>query len=169
VVVCGLSMGSLLALHLAKNHPTQVRGVVALSNAMWLGNPWPTAALKLVDRLRLPDFWLSKSGPDLGDREQRAVHLTYDAQPIRAAISLLRAGEELSEQLHHVHAPTLLLHGARDAVAPVQNAFRVAVRLGTVDKRTVVFERSRHILTRDVDREAVRAELRRFLSRIAAA
>jgi esterase/lipase len=33
----------------------------------------------------------------------------------------------------------------------------------------VVFERSRHILTRDVDREAVRAELRRFLSRIAAA
>jgi carboxylesterase len=168
VVVAGLSMGALLALHLAKNHPASTVGVVALSNAMWLRAPWPTLPLQLIDRLRLPDFWLSKAAPDLGDAEQRAVHLTYDAQPIHAAVSLLRAGEELAEQLHRVHAPTLLLHGALDAVAPVQNAFRVAVRLGTLDKRTVVFDRSRHILTRDVERDAVRAELRRFLQRIAA-
>jgi carboxylesterase len=168
VIVAGLSMGSLLAFHLAKNHPQQTRGVIALSNAMWLGQPWPTLALKLVDRLRLPDFWMSKSAPDLGDREQRALHLTYNAQPIRAAISLLRAGERLSEELTQVHAPTLLLHGAKDRVAPVQNAFRVAVRLGTTDKRTVVFERSHHILTRDVERDAVRTEIRAFVSRVGA-
>ena len=167
VVVAGLSMGALLALHLAKNHPTSTQGVIALSNAMWLGSPWPTFGLKLVDRLRLPDFWLSKSRADLGDPEQCARHLTYDAQPVRAAVSLLRAGEELAGQLHRVHAPTLLLHGALDGVAPVQNAFRVAVRLGTLDKRTVVFARSRHILTRDVEREAVRAELFSFLRRFA--
>jgi carboxylesterase len=165
VVVSGLSMGALLAFHLAKNHPDSTLGVIALSNAMWLGSPWPAWGLKLVDWLRVPDFWLSKSGPDLGDREQRALHLTYNAQPVRAAVSLLRAGEVLAEQLQHVHAPTLLLHGALDAVAPVQNAFRVAVRLGTLDKRTVVFERSRHILTRDVERDAVRAELLTFLRR----
>lgn len=168
VVVAGLSMGSLLALNLAKNHPHSTAGVVALSNALWLGTPWPTLPLQLIDRLRLPDFWLSKSGSDIGDLDQRAVHLTYSAQPIRAAISLLRAGAELAGQLHHVHAPTLILHGALDAVAPVQNAFRVAVRLGTTDKRVVVFERSRHILTRDVERAAVRAELRAFLQRVAA-
>jgi esterase/lipase len=139
-----------------------------MANAMWLKSPWPTWPLKLVDRLRLPDFWMSKSGPDLGDREQRALHLTYNAQPIRAAISLLRAGESLSEELQRVKAPTLLLHGALDAVAPVSNAWRVAVRLGTVDKRTVILPRSHHILTRDVERETVRAELTRFLREIAA-
>src|SRR6478735_5512519 len=58
VVVCGLSMGALLALHLAKNHPESSAGVIALSNAMWLRSPWPAWGLKLVDRLRFPDFWM---------------------------------------------------------------------------------------------------------------
>ncbi len=168
VVVAGLSMGSLLALHLAKNHPESTLGVIAMANAMWLKSPWPTWGLKLADHLRIPDFWLPKSAPDLGDREQRALHLTYNAQPVRAAISLMRAGEALSEQLHRVKAPTLLLHGALDAVAPASNAGRVSVRLGAVKKRTVILQRSHHILTRDVERDTVRAEISQFLREISA-
>jgi carboxylesterase len=166
VIVAGLSMGAVLAFELAIRHPRTTSGVIALANAVWLRSPWPTLPLKLIDRLRLPDFALAKSGPDLGDREQRAVHLTHSTQPIRAAISLIRGGEAVAEQLHRVHAPTLLLHGALDRVAPVQNACRVAVRLGTIDKRTVIFERSHHILTRDVEREAVRAEISGFLTKL---
>jgi carboxylesterase len=166
VIVAGLSMGSLLAFHLAANHPTTTLGVIAMANAMWLKSPWPTWGLELADRVRIPDFWMPKSAPDLGDREQRALHLTYNAQPVRAAISLLRAGAALSEQLHRVHAPTLLLHGALDSVAPVSNACRVSVRLGTVDKRTVILPRSHHILTRDVERATVRAEIATFLRRL---
>jgi carboxylesterase len=169
VVVAGLSMGSLLALKLAARHPDTTAGVIAISNAMWLKRPWPTWPLWLIDHLPLPDFWLSKSAPDIADQEQRARHLTYNAQPVRAAISLLRAGEALAEELQLVKAKTLLLHGALDRVAPVENAWRVAVRLGTTDKRTVIFERSHHILTRDVERDAVRAELRRFLREVASA
>lgn len=166
VVVAGLSMGSLLAFHLAANHPQSTLGVIAMANAMWLKSPWPTWGLKLADRLRIPDFWMPKSGSDLGDREQRALHLTYNAQPVRAAISLMRAGEALAEQLHRVKAPTLLLHGALDAVAPASNAGRVAVRLGTVQKRTVILPRSHHVLTRDVERATVHAEISRFLREI---
>jgi len=163
VIVAGLSMGSLLAFQLAANHPETTVGVIALANAMWLRSPWPAWGLALADRLRIPDFWMPKSAPNLGDREQRALHLTYNAQPVRAAISLLRAGEALAEELHRVKAPTLLLHGALDLVAPVSNACRVSVRLGTLQKRTVIFQRSAHILTRDVEREQVRAELLKFL------
>ena len=94
VVVAGLSMGALLAFHLATNHPDTTAGVIAISNAMWLKSPWPTWGLKLIDRLRVPDFWMSKAGSDLGDREQRALHLTYNAQPISATISMLRAREQ---------------------------------------------------------------------------
>lgn len=166
VILAGLSMGSLLALRLAAHHPATTAALIVMSNAVWLKSPWPTWPLKVIDRLPLPDFWLSKSAPDLADREQRALHLTYNAQPIRAAISMLRAGEALAEELHHVKAKTLILHGALDAVTPVQNAFRVAVRLGTLDKRTVIFDRSKHILTRDVERDAVRAELKRFLQEL---
>ena len=166
VVVAGLSMGSLLAFHLAANHPESTLGVIAMANAMWLKSPWPAWALKLADRLRIPDFWMPKSAPDLGDREQRVLHLTYNAQPVRAAISLLRAGEALAPQLYRVKAPTLLLHGALDAVTPASNAGRVSVRLGTVQKRTVILPRSHHILTRDVERDTVRAEIAQFLRKI---
>lgn len=167
VIVAGLSMGALLALKLAARHPGTTAGVVAMANAVWLRSPWPAWGLKLARHLRLPDFWMPKSAPDLGDREQRAIHLTYDAQPVRGAVSLLYAGEEFAEQLYRVHAPTLILHGALDAVTPVSNAWRVAVRLGTVDKRVVVLPRSHHILTRDADRDEVRRELVTFLSRLA--
>jgi carboxylesterase len=169
VVVAGLSMGALLALHLAASHPESSAGVIAMANAVWLSSPWPTLPLRLIDRLRLPDFWMAKSSSDLGDREQRALHLTYNAQPVRAAISLLRAGELFSQELHRVRAPTLILHGALDRVTPVSNAWRVSVRLGSVDKRTVIFPRSHHILTRDVEREAVRREITQFLLRFVGA
>jgi carboxylesterase len=169
VVVAGLSMGALLAFHLAAEHPETTAGVIALANAVWLSSPWPTLPMRLIDRLRLPDFSMPKSGSDLGDREQRALHLTYNAQPLRAAISLLRAGELFSQELHRVRAPTLILHGALDRVTPVSNAWRASVRLGSVDKRTVIFPRSHHILTRDVEREAVRREITQFLRRLAGA
>jgi carboxylesterase len=168
VIVAGLSMGALLALHLAAKYPDTTTSVIALANAVWLSSPWPTLPLKLIERLRLPDFSMPKSGPDLGDREQRALHLTYNAQPLHAAISLLRAGELFSQELHRVRAPTLILHGALDRVTPVSNAWRLSVRLGSVDKRTVIFPRSHHILTRDVEREAVRREVMQFLRRFVA-
>jgi esterase/lipase len=41
------------------------------------------------------------------------------------------------------------------------------VRLGAVQKKTVIFERSHHILTRDVEREAVRSEIEAFLRGLA--
>jgi carboxylesterase len=167
VVLAGLSMGALLCFELAARYPGSTSGLIAMANAVWLGSPWPTWGLKLVDRLRLPDFWMPKSGPDIGDREQRAVHLTYNAQPVRAAVSLLRAGERLSAQLHRVQVPALILHGVLDSVAPVSNAWRVAVRLGSIDKRTVLLPRSKHILTRDVERDTVRQELVAFLRRVA--
>lgn len=168
VILAGLSMGAVLALRLAAANPQTTAGLIVMSNAVWLGNPWPTLPLKLLERLRIPDFSLSKSGPDLGDREQRALHLTHNSQPIHAAISLVRGGEATVNELSRVHSPTLILHGARDRVTPVANAWRVAMRLGTTQKRTVIFERSHHILTRDVEREAVRAELHRFLSELTA-
>jgi esterase/lipase len=70
--------------------------------------------------------------------------------------------------LSKVHCPTLILHGARDRVCPVENAWRVANLLGTSDVRVVILPRSQHIITRDVERDQVARELRDFYTRIAA-
>src|SRR6478736_2697322 len=166
VIAAGLSMGSLLAAELAIAHPDRVRGLVMLANAAWLRPPL-TFALR-AGVLRLPDFLMKKGGSDISDPEARQTQVAYTADPVHAAIDLERSARALRERLSQVRCPTLILHGARDRVCPVENAWRVANLLGTTDVRVVILPRSRHIITRDVERRDVARELRDFYTRIAA-
>ncbi len=166
VVVVGLSMGSLLAAELALAHPEQTAALGMLANAIALHSPFPSLALRAIDRLGLADFWVPKYGADIADPAARATHLTYDAQPIHAAISVLRAGDALVARLPRIRCPALVLHGARDRVCPASNAARVARRLGSRQLRCRVLPRSRHIITRDLERREVSAELSAWLERL---
>jgi carboxylesterase len=166
VILVGLSLGSLLATRLTLDAPGDVRGLVLLANAFWLARPFPADGLELVDRVGLPDFGFPKLATDIGDPKARAAHVSYDVQPARAALSVLRAGEALRQELFRVHCPTLVLHGARDRVTPVSNAWRVAGALGAADRRVVIFPASHHILPCDRERAAVAAELRTFFGRL---
>lgn len=165
-ILVGFSMGSLLAIDLAAERPESVSGLVLLANAAWLSAPFPSWALALAERLRLPDFLAPKSGPDIADEAARETHESYDSHPVHAAIEVFRAGIRMRERLAQICCPTLILHGARDRVCPVANAWRVGESLGTDDCRIVIFPRSRHILTRDIERAAVRREVVSFLTRI---
>jgi pimeloyl-ACP methyl ester carboxylesterase len=160
-------MGSLMAAELAIAHPDRVQGLVMLGNAAWLRQPlaW---ALRATRWLRIPDFMMKKGGSDIADPAARSSQISYTADPVHAAIDLERSGRALHLRLAQVRCPTLILHGALDRVCPVENAWRVANLLGTTDVRVVILPRSHHIITRDVERDAVARELRDFYSRIAA-
>jgi carboxylesterase len=165
VILAGFSLGSLLALHLAAKRPEAVKALILLGNATWLTAPFPRWALVLAERLHLPDFLMPKKGSDIGDDASRLSHVSYDAHPVHAAIEVRRTGERIRDELGRVRCPTLILHGARDRTCPVSNAWRVAERLGSDDCRVVIFPRSRHVLTRDVERRDVRREIDSFLAR----
>lgn len=184
VVLAGLSLGSLVALELLLRHlrrrdgaggessgdgpggsAGQVVGLVLLGNALWLAQPFPGLLLRLVDALKLPDFGFPKFTTDLGDPEARRDHTTYPSQPVGGAIDVQRAGKRLRAELHRVACPTLILHGALDRTCPVSNAWRLAERLGTTDVQVRVLPRSRHVLTRDVERDHVQAAIAGFLAR----
>jgi carboxylesterase len=165
VLVAGLSMGALLAVHLASTRADRVLGLVMMANACWLAAPFPAWPLSVIDVLRLPDFAFPKLGSDIGDSEARRTNLTYSAQPVHAAIQVLRAGRQMRRELPRVRCPTLVLHGARDRVCPVANATRAWKLLGTVDKRLVILAKSHHILTRDSDRAEALTELCQFFAR----
>jgi carboxylesterase len=167
VIVAGLSLGSLLAAHLAAERPTDVRALVMLANATRLSafTDWP---LRIIDRLGIPDFMLPKAGADIADPEMRATHLSYGLQPIHAAIEVLRGGERTEALLGKIHCPAFIAHGKHDHVCPVTNAHRVADKLGTPDPHVVILPRSFHIITRDFDRETLRVELKEFVKRFVA-
>jgi carboxylesterase len=167
VIATGLSMGSLMAAHLAIAHPERVRGLVMLANAAWL-RPSLAWALRVGGMLRIPDFMMKKGGSDIADPEARSTQISYTADPVHAAIDLERAGRLMRERFAQVHCPTLIIHGALDRVCPVSNAWRVANLLGTTDVRVVILPRSHHIVTRDVEHAEVARELRAFFGKIAA-
>ncbi len=166
VILVGLSLGAVLATALTLEAPGDVKGLALLANAFWLRDPFPGAALDLYGKLGLPDFGLPKDRSDIGDPRGLAAHVSYDMQPVHAAISVRRAGARLQEELFRIHCPTLILHGARDRVCPVDNAWKAAALMTEIQPRVVIFPRSHHILTRDAERDAVRQELRDFLQHL---
>lgn len=163
VVVSGLSMGSLLALELALRHPDRVRCLVLMANALWLRSPFPSLALSLAERLRLRDFQVPKLASDLGDPEMRRSHLTYASQPLHAAVDLQREARKLRERLDQVRCPTFLVHGARDRLCPAANADRAARAMINAQTRVLIMPRSRHIVTRDVERRELQRRLVDYL------
>jgi len=166
VILVGLSLGSLLATQLALEAPGAVAGLVLLSSAFWLHHPHPGLSLQMASALGLPDFFLDKGGPDLACPHGYRDHISYDTQPLHAAISLYQAGKRLADSLFLIHCPTLIMHGAYDHVCPVHNAWKTAARLGTRDSRVIILPRSQHIITCDCDRDQLCAELRAFFQRV---
>jgi carboxylesterase len=167
VIAAGLSMGSLLAAELAIRHPERVAGLVLMGNALWL-RPTLAFALRAGQLLKLPDFLMKRGAPNIADVAAQHTQISYNADPVHAAIDLEREARALRQRLGRVRCPTLILHGALDGVCPVQNAWRAANLLGTRDVRVVILPRSRHIITRDVECDEVARELRDFYTRIAA-
>lgn len=164
VIVAGLSLGAIVAARLATE--TKIAGLALLANAIWLHAPYPALWLSIAQHLPLPkSWWVPKLAPDIEDSALRGQHLGYDAQLIRAAIEVYRGGRDTRSRLGAITCPTLLMHGALDKVCPVVNARRVARALGTADCRTVILEKSGHILTSDREHRAVAEEFLRFLTR----
>jgi carboxylesterase len=169
VIVVGSSMGSLLALDLAADHPDQVAGVAVLGSPIRLHWPYPTLALAAISLFGVPDFTLRKKGPDILDPEARRTQVTYSEQPVYAGNDVRLAGRRVEGRLGEVRCPAFVAHGRCDRVCPVRNARRVYAQLGSVawQKELLILERSHHIITRDVERGLLRTRLRAFIQGIA--
>jgi carboxylesterase len=165
VIVAGLSLGSLIAAHLAVERPADVCALALLANATRLTG-LSAFVLRAIDRLGIPDFAMPKVGADIADPDARATHLTYGLQPMHAALEVLRAGERTEAMVDRIRCPVFIAHGQHDHVCPVRNARRIADKIGTPDPHVVILPRSFHIITRDVDRETLRTELTKFFESV---
>ncbi len=167
-VLCGFSLGSLVAMEIASRRPEGLAGLVLLGNAITLSAP-VSAALGFVDRRgwQLPDWYLLKLwSSDIRDPAMRARIVSYDRDPLRAALEVYKAGRRVRPKLRAIDVPALVLHGAKDRVCPPANARAVAAALGSKDVATRVFPRSGHLVAADHDRAEVAAEVLRLLERL---
>jgi carboxylesterase len=183
VAVCGLSMGALVALELARRHPKTgeasraSRG--ASREAVPTGTPVSIEALALL----APALWLPRraerfdalmasvpflagvalpklAGSDIRDVEMRRKNSIAQGRagmPLAALHSLVEFGHYLKPRLAEVTQPALLMHGKNDHAIPIACMEYVANALGTPRPwiYPVALERSFHVVTLDVDREQV--------------
>ncbi len=159
VFVGGLSMGSLLTLHLAARHP-ELAGAILYSPAVWLADRliYLTPVLKYLAP-RKP-----KSGDsDLTDPEADQHLWSYDDNPSRAAHELLKLIRRTRRSLPHVTCPVLIIHSTLDTAIHPSSAQRTYDRIGSADKELVTLHNSGHCVTVDSEWEAVADKTYEFI------
>lgn len=165
VFVGGQSMGALCALVLGHERGARVAGLIAMATPLQLTFK-SQLLLRAARRVPLADlypFATKREGPDVSDPAVAAAMPSYDRIPVAAAASMLDGQDEARRRVARISAPVLVLHGRHDHVAPVENADRLMDLLGTPFKRRIVYPRSWHILTLDVDHAAVARDTLAFV------
>lgn len=163
VALVGQSLGGLLSLYTASRRP-EVAAVGSLAAPLWLdGLAGVVARWVVAGRLdwvrRIPKL----GGSDVRDRAVRAENPCYPAIPTRALRELMAFMAVTRAALPAVTQPVLVLHGRKDHTAPVACATELAAATRAV--RVRVLPRSYHLISADVERELVAAEVSAFLHR----
>jgi carboxylesterase len=168
IAIAGMSMGALLALHLATSRPADVAALVLCGTPVTLA-----PRIRLLPWLaRLPGFRRryglipKNGGPDISDPAVRATSRSYSAMPLAAVLELLRLQSAVRAELARATQPALLLHGGQDHSVPVSNLELLRRRLGSRWIEAHVLARSWHVITLDVERVQVAALAGDFLARV---
>ena len=147
--VFGLSMGGCLALRLAENHGSAVRGLV-------LVNPSLASDTKLFLLAPVLKHVLRSLPGIASDIKKPSGHeVGYDRVPVRAAATLPKLWNETVKRLGDVTQPVLVYRSTTDHV--VGPASMRALLAGVPAERVTVHEcaDSYHVATLDNDAEAI--------------
>jgi carboxylesterase len=164
--VAGLSMGALLALHLAHERPREVRAVAALAPALELANQRGAGLALWLRRLpRLPRRFEIVPKRNSGGAGKARLTPAYDEIPLRALASMIDLQRVVAGELAGISAPVLLVEGGRDETVSLRSAAVIESRLGSPVKTRLRFANSGHILTEDVEVRAILDAVERFFAR----
>jgi carboxylesterase len=166
VAVAGLSLGGLLALHLARERgPEQLAALAAISTPLWL--PFHTRqAVRLMRRTGLHRWvpLVPKPGgtSDLRDPAMRGRNPSFIGFPTRAVLSFDDFRQRVRGELAEVFVPTLVIHARHDHTAPFACAPYLAGALGTTDVAFVPLAGSYHVTPLDLERDVVARRVAAF-------
>ena len=181
VVVGGLSMGAILALHHAAQHPHDVSALALYAPSLWLdgwGIPWYGHFFKVVTQKWLANMFPFAERDPWGIKDQRIRALVEQAissgDSSRAGIAALPGGlmlelrwlvKQVRREVGQVQQPTLIVHPREDDRASLRNLEYLQTNLGGPIE-AVVLEDSYHIVTLDRQRQLVVDRTLEFISQI---
>lgn len=170
VIAGGLSMGAILALHLAYNRPKDVHGLALYAPTLCLDGwsmPWYSFLLRFARPSPLNiEFNLPEHEP-YGIKDERlrsfvvGSMLSGDSSeagvfstPLRSFAHFNSLVSVVKKELGKITTPALIMHPRHDDIASIDNALYLQRKLGgLVDM--VVMDDSYHIITLDRQRHLV--------------
>jgi carboxylesterase len=179
IVVGGLSMGAILALHHAAQHSHDVKAMALYAPSLRLdgwGVPWYSAFFGLVTQKWCADLFKFAERDPWGIKDRRVRALVEQAicsgDSSRAGIAALPGSlmlelrwlvQRVRQEIDQVHQPALIVHPREDDRASLGNASYLQSSLrGPVE--TLVLDDSYHIVTLDRQRQLVVTKTLEFLS-----
>jgi carboxylesterase len=179
ILAGGLSMGGILALHLAQKRPASVHGLLLFAPTLKLDGwsmPWHSVFLQYVRPLPVRlELDLTERDP-YGLKDERVRRIVVASMqsgdsgaagvfstPMRSFAHFNLLVSEVKRDLGKVRQPTLIVHPRQDDIASLKNAQYLQANLGgLVD--TLVLDNSYHMVTLDQQRHIVAERTTGFVS-----
>ena len=134
VFIIGESMGTLLALELAAQHP-ELMGLMLFSPAIKVKGLWLSRILHLFKD------HLEKSSEDDG-----LPWKGYNVYPLKAAAEMHKLQKHVQERLPKIEQPTLVFTGEYDSHISPQAADIILNRISSEVKKHIHMEKSPHVI-----------------------
>jgi carboxylesterase len=184
IIIGGLSMGAVLAMHIAAKRQQDIDGLALYAPTLWYDGwsiPWYSFLLKLLIDTPMGRRFRFVEREPYGIKDQRTramiVHLMGRGNSAQAGLLGTPSGavqqmwgliKETRRTMSTITRPTLLVHAREDDIAGLSNAVHIQRHLGgLVD--TVVLDDSYHLVTIDRQNDIVVERSASFARRLAVA
>jgi len=157
VIVVGHSMGGLVTLTLAAEHPDAIDSIVVAAAAVQLATPLaPGRPLHFLAPLLVRLLGRVDMPPTYADPALAQYDTNYPWTPTDAVSSLFEFAEVTRRRLPEVRVPALILQSRRDTTVAPRSAHIIHDGISTSPdrKRIVWFETTEHEMFRDCERKA---------------
>lgn len=181
VIVGGLCLGSIVALHLAANHPEKVQGIALFSPTLWVNGwamPWYSRLFSLVRSRRIANWMQFPDAESLGIKCPRVRDFVRAALAASDGSTLGIVGtpgamlyehrrlvSAIKNRIGKIRQPALIIHSREDDYASLKNATYLQAGLQSAAE-LLVLDDSYHMVTLDRQRHLVVEKARAFVARI---
>lgn len=166
VSVLGLSMGGLLTLHLAHQHP-EIKSISLLATPLFLDGFLLRYLFPLIWKTPLKYLYRyqRKYVASIKDPEAQRKYQTYEKIPVASVANLLDLQKKVRQELHGIKQPTFIAHALDDSTVPYANMDYIASCIGSKVVETLTLKKSNHIITIDYDKDEVAKRVIKFLKK----
>lgn len=167
VMVVGLSMGGLLASHLAYQHPKSIHAIALLATPFFLDSFLIKKVFPSI--WKTPLRWIYRYQPKLTysifEPHAKRRYGAYRKIPVASVANLLKLQKKVRQELKNISQPALLIHAEKDQTVPYANMDFARIALASQNVKTVTLKKSNHIITVDYEKDVVAKALVKFFKK----